>query len=79
MSPLLGDIGGLPPLLVLVGTRELLLDDSRRLAAKASEAGTSVTVDVHDGLIHVWPFVDEIPESAAALDHIASWISVHPA
>ncbi|UDY37052.1 alpha/beta hydrolase [Dermatobacter hominis] len=74
VSPVFGDLAGLPPMLVLVGTAEILLDDSRTFAERATAAGSDVDLDVHEGLIHVWPFVDGIPESAAALRRIADWI-----
>jgi len=77
VSPLFADPTGLPPLLVLVGTAEILLDDSVTLADRARAAGVDVVLDVQDGLIHVWPFIDGIPESAAALERIAGWIKQH--
>jgi acetyl esterase/lipase len=73
VSPVFADPAGLPPLLVLVGTAEILLDDSRTFAARAAAAGVEVDLDVEDGLIHVWPFVDGIPEAAAAMDRIGGW------
>lgn len=74
VSPVFADPAGLPPLLVLVGTAEILLDDSRTFADVASAAGVSVTLEVEEDLVHVWPFVDGIPESDAALERIGSWV-----
>jgi epsilon-lactone hydrolase len=74
ISPVFADPAGLPPLLILVGTAEILLDDSRTFAERARAAGVEVDLDVEDDLIHVWPFIDGVPESAAAMDRIGSWV-----
>ena len=42
-------------MLILVGTEEMLLDDSRRMAARARESGVDVTLEIWDGMIHAWP------------------------
>ena len=54
-SPVLGDLSGLPPLLIQVGSTEILLDDSIALARAASMAGTSVRLDIWPNMPHVWP------------------------
>ncbi|MGH9035343.1 MAG: alpha/beta hydrolase, partial [Acidimicrobiia bacterium] len=55
-SPLHADLTGLPPLLLQVGSEEVLLDDSTRLAEKARQAGVDVTLEVADGLPHVFQY-----------------------
>ena len=72
-SPVLGNPVGLPPLLILVGTAEVLLDDSLVFAEAAKTAGVDVELDVEEGLIHVWPFLDGVPEAAAAMERIGAW------
>jgi epsilon-lactone hydrolase len=68
VSPLFGDLTGLPPLVVLVGTDEVLFDDSRRLVEKATQHGKSVELHVFSGMQHVWPIADpEAAESERAL------------
>jgi acetyl esterase/lipase len=75
VSPLFGDLRGLPPLLIQVGERELLLDDSRRLAAKADAAGVDVTLQVFPDLMHVWHvWAPVVPESVRAIDAIGGWV-----
>ena len=75
-SPLHGDLGGLPPLLLQVGDRDLLLDDSRRLAEKARAAGVDVELQIWAGLIHVWHiWGDAIPEAKDALKGIGSFVA----
>jgi monoterpene epsilon-lactone hydrolase len=54
-SPVFADLRSLPPLLILVGDHEVLLDDSKALAAKAHDAGVDVALEVFDELHHVWP------------------------
>lgn len=75
VSPLFADLAGLPPLLVQVGTAEVLLDDSRRFAERAEEAGVEVCLEVADDMIHVWhTFADFVPESKEAIAHIADFL-----
>ena len=64
-SPLCGDLGGMPPMLVLCGTRDLLLPQVRELARRARAAGTSVTYVEEPGLLHVYPLLP-IPEARRA-------------
>jgi acetyl esterase/lipase len=79
-APLHADPRGLPPLLIQVGTREVLLDDSTRLAAKAKAAGVDVTLERGEGLIHVWHFFGvDVPESVAAVARIGEFVSKHAA
>jgi epsilon-lactone hydrolase len=74
-SPLYGELAGLPPLLLQVGTREALLDDARRFAAKAREAGVDVGLIEHADVIHMWVvFGPDIPESVMAFDHAGEFV-----
>jgi len=72
-SPLFGSQAGLPPLLVQVGSAELLLSDSERLASAAAEAGVDVTLNVADGLPHVYQGALSTPETADAIDQIVAF------
>ncbi|HJV56135.1 MAG TPA: alpha/beta hydrolase, partial [Methylomirabilota bacterium] len=62
-SPLFADLRGLPPLLIHVGSDEVLLDDAVQLADRAKTAGVDATLEVWDRMIHVWhwflPMLDE--------------------
>lgn len=74
-SPLFGDLRGLPPLLIQVGTDERLLDDATRYAARATEAGVPVRLEVWDGLHHVFQFdVAHLDSSRRALDRAAAFL-----
>jgi acetyl esterase/lipase len=77
-SPLFADLTGLPPLLVMVGTREVLLADSRRLVEKARSSGVLTTLVVGQKMIHVWPLlVTRIPEAEDAIQDIGAFVIKH--
>ena len=64
-SPLFADLAGLAPLLVQVGTAEILLSDSQRLAAAALRAGVELIPHVEPGAPHVHPrMLDDEPARA---------------
>ena len=68
VSPLHGDLHGLPPLLIQCGSAETLLDDSVRLAGAAANADVAVTLEVYPDMIHVWPlFYQEVTAGRRAL------------
>ncbi|TMR05726.1 alpha/beta hydrolase [Actinomadura soli] len=75
ISPVFGDIAGLPPLQILVGTAEALLDDSRALARSAVNAGIDVDVRFFDGMFHLWPmFASILPEGQRAIDAMSAFV-----
>jgi monoterpene epsilon-lactone hydrolase len=72
------DLAGLPPMLLQVGTNELLLDDAVRLAARASEAEVDVVLDITAGVPHVFQaFVGALDEAGQALDRAALFLTQH--
>ncbi|WP_336487838.1 alpha/beta hydrolase [Methylobacterium nigriterrae] len=80
VSPLYADLAGLPPLLVHVGERELLRDDSSRLAEAARAAGVSVDLTVFPVVPHVWQFAHGfLPEARRSLDAAAAFLRAHAA
>jgi acetyl esterase/lipase len=78
-APLHGDYAGLPPLLIQVGTREILLDDSTRVAERARAAGVDVTLEPWEGLIHVWQMFGAlgVPEADEAVTRIGEFVRKH--
>ena len=77
-SPYYADLSGLPPLLLQVGTAEVLLDDSIRLADKARDAGVEVTLEVWDDMPHVWQaFASFLPEARQALENCGEFVKKH--
>lgn len=77
VSPaLFGDLAGLPPMLLQVGTNEVLLDDSTRMAARAGAAGVDVVLDVTADVPHVFQtFVGVLDEADDALDRAALFLT----
>ena len=74
-SPLYADLEGLPPLLVQVGSEEVLLDDSVSLAEAARRAGVEVRLSVADEMIHVWHWFDRLLDRAReGIDEAAAFI-----
>lgn len=74
-SPLYADLSGLPPLLIVVGGDEALLDDSVRLARSAGMTGVDVTLYIGAGMQHVFPiYCGAIPEADAAVAMIGAWV-----
>ncbi|MCY4453869.1 MAG: alpha/beta hydrolase [Immundisolibacterales bacterium] len=74
-SPLHADLSGLPPLLIQVGSEEVLLDDSRLLAQRCKAAGGDATLEVWDDMIHVWHWFGEyLDEAAKAVDRIGEFV-----
>jgi len=74
-SPLYADLSGLPPLLIQVGSDEILLDDAVNFAKRAEAAGVAVTLEVWERMQHVWQFVANIlPEAQDAIGRIGSFI-----
>lgn len=75
VSPVFGDVHGLPPMLIQVGDHEILLSDSTRIADKISAAGGQVTLQVWPDMWHVFQyFVGRMPEAQRGLDDIASFL-----
>ncbi len=70
-SPVFADLRGLPPLLIHVGSDEVLLDDAVQLALRAKAAGVSATLEVWDRMIHVWHwFLPMLEEADTAVQGI---------
>jgi acetyl esterase/lipase len=78
VSPVYADLHGLPPILIHVGDREILLSDALRLAERARGDGVDVELKVWEGMWHVWPLLaGYVPEGQRAVDEIGAFISKH--
>ena len=77
VSPVYADLSGLGPLLIQVGTRERLLSDAVRLARNARRDGVDVTLDVWEGMWHVWQDHPTIPEATQASNEIGEFFVRH--
>lgn len=73
-SPVLADLRGLPPLLVQVGSEEILLEDARALAAAARRDGVDVTLEEWPDMVHVWHwFFPVLAEGQQAIEAIGEF------
>ena len=76
ISPVFADLSKLPPLLIQVGEHEILRSDSVRLSENARQAGVDVTLEIWNGMWHVWHvFAGLMPESQRAIERIGCFIN----
>ncbi len=76
ISPIFGDLTGLPALLIQVGSHEVLLSDALRLAARAALFDVPVRLEVTPGVPHVFQaYAGLLDEAAAALDRAADFVT----
>ena len=75
ISPLFGDYEGFPPMLLQVGSIEIMLSDSQLVAEKAKEAGVSVKLTVYEGMFHIFQMAMKLlPESREAWMEIGRFL-----
>ena len=74
VSPLYGDLRGLPPTLLLVGTRDVLLEDNLAMAARLSAAGNEVDLRVFPEAMHGFTS-HPISMATAAMDGVETWLA----
>jgi monoterpene epsilon-lactone hydrolase len=78
ISPVFGDLRGLPPMLIQVGSHEILLSDAIRLAARGAEDDVAMTLDVTPGVPHVFQgYAAILEEGDAALNRAAEFLRAH--
>jgi monoterpene epsilon-lactone hydrolase len=78
ISPIYGDPAGFPPLLFHVGAREVLRDDSVRMAERARAAGVETELKIFPVVSHAWQFAaGMLPEARASLDEAAAFLKAH--
>ena len=78
ISPVFADLSGLPPLIIQVGSHEVLLDDATRLAHQAALADVEVTLDITPGVPHVFQaYHAMLDEAATALDRAGALLTAH--
>jgi monoterpene epsilon-lactone hydrolase len=74
ISPLYAELMGLPPILIQVGSDEILLSDAIRLTDKAKQSGVDVTLRIWDEMFHVFQLISFLPETRKALTQIAKFV-----
>lgn len=76
ISPLFGDLSGLPPILVQASEAEMLLDDARRYVAKARAAGSPARLETWPDMPHVWHLFEPIlPEAQEAFEQVGRFVA----
>lgn len=77
ISPLFGSYEGFPPMLIQVGSIEMLLSDSVSLAKKAKEAGVKVRLSIYEEMFHVFQMAElMLPESKQAWEEAGKFLRV---
>ena len=77
ISPMFGDFRGFPPMLIQVGSYEMLLSDSVDVAAKARGQGVKVRLSIYDGMFHIFQMAAKmLPESRKAWVEIGKFIEI---
>ena len=75
VSPIMGDLSGLPPTLIQASASEMLHDDALRYTNKAQAAGSLVSLQTWEDMCHVWPiFADMLQEADDAFDEMARFL-----
>lgn len=76
ISPVFGDFSGFPPMLMQVGTYEVLLSDTLSIAEKAKDLNVEIKLSVYEGMFHVFQMGgDLIPESKVAWEEVETFIN----
>ena len=73
-SPVFADLSGLPPMLIQVGSEEVLMSDSVLLAERAGFAEVDVSLHIWPGMVHIWPFFAQLSASGRAIAESTAWI-----
>lgn len=77
ISPLFGDFRGFPPMLLQVGSYEMLLSDSVSVASKAKQQGVRVRLSIYEGMFHIFQMAAKmLPESRKAWVEIGKFIEM---
>lgn len=74
VSPLFGEMKGLPPLLIFASRSEILLSDATRLHDKALAVGVPSQLVLQANMPHVWPIMVMLPEAKASLRQVAAFV-----
>lgn len=77
ISPVFGDLRGLPPLLVHAGEDEILRDDALRITSLARAAGVDARLEVYPRMWHVWQLNLTLPQAIRSLDEIGRFLRAH--
>jgi monoterpene epsilon-lactone hydrolase len=75
VSPIFADLRGLPPMLIHVGSEEMMLDTSKKLYENARRDSVDATLFIGQGMWHGWHlFAGFVPEAKTAMQEIGRYI-----
>lgn len=78
ISPLFGDLKGLPPLFINSGVNDELFDEGEKFATKAKEVGVDVTFRTGIEMVHCYPLLAPMfPEATEAMNEIVTFVGKH--
>ena len=77
ISPVFGNLRGLPPLIVHVGEDEILLDDAIRITRLAKSVDVDVRLEIYSRMWHVWQLYLALPQAVQSLSDIAHFLQSH--
>jgi|HubBroStandDraft_5_1064220.scaffolds.fasta_scaffold15355_4 monoterpene epsilon-lactone hydrolase len=75
VSPLYGDLSGLPPIAIHVGSREAIKGDSVQLARSAVARGVEVEFAMWFGMVHGWQMAPQVPEAVASTEKLGAFLA----
>jgi Esterase/lipase len=73
-SPVFANFKDFPPIMVHAGALEMLKDDASRLGDRAAEAGVPVSVEIYDGMQHVFQANSHVPEARVSLQRLGQFV-----
>jgi epsilon-lactone hydrolase len=73
-SPAFASFRDFPPIMVHAGSNEILRDDASRIGERAAEAGVSVSVEIYDGMQHVFQASPYVPEARISFGRLGQFI-----
>jgi acetyl esterase/lipase len=73
-SPVFANFKDFPPIMVHAGSAEMLRDDASRLGDRAADAGVAVSVEIYDGMQHVFQASRSVPEAKVSLQRLGQFI-----
>ncbi len=78
ISPLFGDLRGLPPIFINSAVNDELFEDGEKFYLKARNAGVDVTFRAGEGMVHCYPFLASMfPEATQAMNEIVGFVNHH--
>jgi acetyl esterase/lipase len=73
-SPCFANFKEFPPIMVHAGSREILRDDASRLGDRAADANIPVSVEIYDGMEHLFQGNPAVPEAKVSLQRLGQFV-----